>query len=273
MSTVLKYNDYLIAKLPDEYPIPSIPLSFQMTLAHRKELIFNQNIFLEAASAQLINLPWISFMAAKKHLKILEIYDTNTSTFADFDEKEYFNNVQKNCLNIINESSLLLDTITKVNCDRIVSFQMEYYNIVKTIDILEKAINIGIKSFKLHPIPPQKTNWFSGCLIVIVLTVLLMAVSGSGAGFVGFISFFGGWFILSLIYKPKIDKEKIEFDIYETYKELRESYYSHTKNFNKSLSLDPNIMASDLINGCETFKSLIHESNTLVDVYLKEYIY
>ena len=261
MTTVQKYKDYLTARLPDEYPISSIPLSLKMTEAHRKVLVFNQSVFLDAADAQLNEMPWISSIAAIKHLKILEIYATDTSTFREFHEKEYFDNVQNKCLSIFNKTDKLLDASTKANCVRIVALQAHFYEIIKTIDVLNNAIRCGIETFEPPMNPP---NMLFGFLIATLITALPMVISGQEAVVVGLFLFIVSFLVVCLIYKPKNEK-------YIIFNKLRESYYSITSNYSSSLSIDTSKLALNLIESIEIFKSLVDELNILTDTYISLY--
>jgi hypothetical protein len=261
MTTGQKYKDYLTSRLPDEYPISSIPLSLKMTEAHRKELIFNQNVFLDVADSQLNEMPWISAIAAIKHLKMQEIYDTNTSTFREFHEKEYFDNVQNKCLNIFKKTDELLDSKTKENCVRIVALQTHFYEIIKTIDVLNDALQCGIETFEP---PMNQPNMLFGFLIVILITALPMVIFGQEAVVFCLFLFIVTFLVLCLIYKPKNEK-------YIIFNTLRQSYYSITSNYSSSLEIDPSKLALNLKESIEIFKSLVDELNILTDTYINPY--
>ena len=119
-----KFPDYLLAALPEEYPIGSIPLSLKMKESHRKELVFLQGKFLETAESYIQNHPQIAFIAAQKHFSLLVAFQTDTTTFREIADKEYFDRVQRDCNEIIQKVSDLLDEETKANCRNLVNIQV-----------------------------------------------------------------------------------------------------------------------------------------------------
>ena len=89
MQTTDKFNDYLFAPLPEQYPIASIPWSLKMTDAHRKEVLFQQSKFLDAAAQYSAEQPWVSFIAVTKHQRLLEAYEIDTGSLHEIADKEY----------------------------------------------------------------------------------------------------------------------------------------------------------------------------------------
>ena len=143
MPTSDKFRDYLLAALPEEYPIASIPLSLKMEDAHRKELVYQQGKFLQAADQYIHTHPWIAFIAANKHNIILIAHETSTMTFREISDKEYFDNVEQHKNSIINSIEGMLDEATMLILCRLVYLQTFNGLIKSTIKTVKAALEMG----------------------------------------------------------------------------------------------------------------------------------
>ena len=55
----------------------------------RKELIFQQKLFLDVAHDFVETKPWVAYFAAVKHLRVLDAKNVNTATFNDLRDKQF----------------------------------------------------------------------------------------------------------------------------------------------------------------------------------------
>lgn len=104
------FVSYLYAVIPEGYPLKSIPLSFHMKDAERKELVFQQNSFLDVASNYIEERPWISYLASLKHIALMEIQDISTASLREFVDKEYFVSVETKAKGILTTSKSHMDS-------------------------------------------------------------------------------------------------------------------------------------------------------------------
>lgn len=279
MPTVKKFRDYLVSNLPDEYPISTIPLSLAMTDAHRKELVFQQAKFLEEAGRYSEREPWISFVAAYKHLMLLEAFKTDTSTFREINDKEYFDKVQALCFNSLEQASSLLDEATMNNCKKLVHIQICHNSIIFVSHIVEDALGFGISAFE----PPLNKPTFEGgyggcggCLAIIIGAIALGGVLGIASIDTGLIVClillaFGG-----LAWSAMTEPERVEFqkteERYRKFCSLRDSYYSNISSFQTILSFDAKAEAINLVRCKEQLNIYISELKMLLDTYIYPYV-
>jgi len=276
MPTIDKFRDYLLADLPEEYPISSIPLSLTMTDAHRKELVFQQSKFLGAAEKRIQEEPWIAFIAAFKHLRLLESFETNTAIFRELADKEYFDRVQHHCSEILTAATLNLDDETKVNCERLVNIQLLSKDIFSADKAVKRALSNGIRAFE-PPMPaPEQVLGFGGCLVVIVCSIIVGVIASSASedmgGIIAGVVLILGCGIWAQIMKPIWNKEKAKNSRYKVFESLRNQYYTHAKALKLDLSFDVEAMALDLVT-CDTYlSSFLSDLEILKDTYIKPYV-
>lgn len=247
-----------------------------MTDAHRKELVFQQSKFLEGAEGHVQEQPWIAFIAALKHIRLLESFQTDTSTFREISDKEYFDGVQHRCLQTLNKSSSLLDGDTKQHCEKLVHIQVFHDDIIAAIDAVTKALALGIRAFEPPMEAPVESFGCGGCLLVIVGAILAGAVAASAseeaAGIGGVVALFVGAAIWSSIMSPKWEKEKKEKKVYTQITSSRSLYYAHVAKFKDLLSFDASAMALDLAMCHAHLASYLSDLKILEDTYIDPYV-
>ncbi len=285
MTTTDRFDAYLLASLPSEYPISSIPLSLKMHDAHRKELVFQQNKFLAAARERITEQPWITYIAAEKHLALLQAFETDTVSFREIADKEYFDETQTMCRTLIKESVALLDDTTQQNCIRLICIQVHYETLTEAQTILRQALNEGITSFSLFAEAPEEATKPTGCMgclgVIAVGLVLLFAGASKGEA--------GAWagmfmaFIIAVIYllvdAPKRKKEKEEKEYHELkkaridrYNSLRGAFLRLTHGIYASLELEESDLIKNLSHCVQIFSAVLKERRVLEDTYIRPYL-
>lgn len=285
MPTIDKFSAYLLAALPTEYPISSIPLSLKMEDAHRKELVFQQAKFLEEAEALTENKPWLSFIAAIKHLLLLEFYKTDTTTFREISDKEYFDRVQTKAQKILGATKEL-DQETKDNCSRLVAIQLFYTNIQKALDAVRKALSLGFYLFDPPINEPKRSTYIQAlfigvCLLIFITFWTCVYVNENIPSMSGILDKFtgialveliigvgaGGWVII-----PLWKKDDDKWNTYETFRTLREDYYFNAKAFASAFDFDATEMAKNLKLCAERLEAIIQKRKILADHYIVPYV-
>ena len=106
-----RFGTYLAQPIV-KYPISRIPLSAKMGQDKRKELIFQQKLFLDVALDYVETKPWVSYFAAVKHFRVVDANSVNTATFNDLRDKEFATEVASAAESLRDSSTQLLDTET-----------------------------------------------------------------------------------------------------------------------------------------------------------------
>jgi len=276
MPTIDKFRDYLLADLPEEYPISSIPMSLTMTDAHRKELIFQQSKFLGAAEKRIEEQPWVAFLGAAKHLRLLDYFETNTTNFRELADKEYFDKVQHKCSEILAAASSSLDEETKSNCEKLVHIQVLHRDIASAAEAVKNALSNRIRSFEPPMSAPEQTPGCGGCLVVIVGGILVGAVASAASEdmgpFIGAFALIVGGGIWAQIMKPKWDKEKADKARYKVFESFRSAYYLHANKLKTDLSFPVESLASDLSTCATHLDNFLSDLEILKDTYIKPYV-
>jgi len=286
MQTSEEFKDYLLALLPEEYPISSIPLSLTMTEAHRKELIFQQSKFLEVAQSHIESHPWLSYLAALKHVRMLEANETHSTTFREFSDKEYFDRVQAHCASILNTSKSLLDETTQRNCDRIIHIQCLHADIAATADAVTSAIANGIDAFEPpRDAPIQNVGWV-GCFTVALLAIgiaiigfAIHAIQKAEKGHLEYIAYFIAYLLvlylgasgLAALLSPQGQKEEEEKRLYDLFNRLREKYYNYSSSLRDSLLFNSEALARDLPKTKQVITGFSEELDVLIQTYILPY--
>jgi|GEM_PF-3024341 len=277
MKTADKFREYLFALIPKEYPISGIPLSLKMTDAHRKELIFQQAKFLKTACEYTQCQPWVAYVAALKHLKLLEIYGIETSTFHEISDKEYFDAVQKECQDILTASGSLLDEDTTSNCERLVKIQLLWPSLVEALHVVQEARTLDINSFDPLMTKPEEKSFINEGLITggpaALISVIALVVTGAKGAFlpVTFLALAiaaAVYFVLTKLERDKIEELKRK---YAAFKRLHLSYKKITSVFKKPLGFDAHEMAKNFEVCMEELQKLMNEREILASTYLEPY--
>jgi hypothetical protein len=113
---------YLISPI-ERYPITEIPLSITPVRDHRKELIFQQSLFLKIAEEYLPVKPWITYFATIKHFRLISAQDVSTATFNDLRDKEFAVQVEAIAESLRESAVLTLDDESKTNLDHLCVLQ------------------------------------------------------------------------------------------------------------------------------------------------------
>jgi len=113
-----RFGTYL-AEAIQRYPISRIPLSAKMGQDKRKELIFQQKLFLDIAHDFVETKPWVAYFAAVKHFRVLEANEVSTATFNDLRDKEFATQVASAAESLRDSTAPLLDGDTIQHLDEL----------------------------------------------------------------------------------------------------------------------------------------------------------
>lgn len=270
-----RFNAYVFAALPDEYPVSGVPLSLKMGDAHRKEVVFQQGKLLEVAETYLETAPWISFLASLKHTQLLSAFEIHSAVLHELLDKEYFTAVDSTAQQLVCKSVALLDADTKNNIERLVAIQVFFGDISGCSEIVSEALSKGIKAFEPPMKPGDNTTGCGGCLLTIVAAVscgIAAAIVNPEWSGIGVFALLIGGFIWASIMNPKWEKEKAYNAELKAFNKLREQYYENASRFEVPLKWNAKEAASDLPTALQSLSSFISERKILQDHYVKPYI-
>lgn len=260
MKTVDKFRDYLLAAIPSEYPISSIPLSIKMTLDHRKELVFQQDKFLDEALNHSNQHPWIYYLSATKHTLLLQSYKTDTTTFPNIEDKEFFDSVQSKADQLIKLSSNLEQEV-KDQCNWLISVQIYSSEVEKAIDAVKKGLALGLRSF---PCKPDHRDGL-GYLIIMSLFIIIYL-----CGDLGIVKWLGEYRYVfpfaALVAWSIITKASTEKDHY------RALYYYATNIFSEALKYDAELQGKDLNRCLDALNGIKEKRDSLTRHYILPYV-
>jgi hypothetical protein len=104
---------YLMCDLPLGYPLKS-PISKLLvpnpTMAARRELLYQQDKFLDVANKFLPTHPWISYIAAIKHEAVLVIIPNYASQLVDIADVHFFTELQQKAKELQETSRAAIDS-------------------------------------------------------------------------------------------------------------------------------------------------------------------
>ena len=264
MSDPIRLKAYLLAALPEEYPIDGVPLSLKMGDAQRKEILFQQGKLLEMAEAQLPVAPWLSYLAALKHDQLLEAFGISSTVFHELQDKEYFSTVEAASNRLLSGSDSSLDQEAKQNLSRLVAIQVYFSDISACQTAVRSALAQGITSLE----PPMADTGCRGCLSIIgasILTTLVLRLIDDDAGRFGLVILFVGGIVWGIKMNPQWEKQKV-------FNKLRNKYYLHANRFEADLGWDSRKGATDLVQTAEFLESLLSERIHLQDHYVEPYL-
>lgn len=286
-----KFKIYIYSSLPDEYPIDDVNLSLNMTSDHRKELMFQQNKFLQRALSILERLPWISFIAAFKHKVLLNFFNTDSATFSEIVDKEYFDNLQTLCNKLIQDSSLLIQEELRGNCERLVFLQVVNSHIVKSIEAVQGALDLGYTYFEPCATEPAKYSRNNFGQVPTTIAVLLYVYyliayvsegdSDKSVSRVGMatVILLVSTIAIQFFYKKRIaiefkkEAESIfEIEKYKNYLTFRSIYFENITPLESLLNFDSKTYSKDLKKCLFELKKLLTEKDTLQGHLLIQYL-
>lgn len=112
------FEAYLLSPI-ERYPVAKIPFSLKPKQDHRKELIFQQSLFLQVAEELQTTKPWVTYFATTKHFRLMTTKDVSTATFNDLRDKEFATEVAATAENLRDSAAANLDRDTINNLDHL----------------------------------------------------------------------------------------------------------------------------------------------------------
>jgi hypothetical protein len=162
MSDVSAQHDflhYLTCDLPLGYPL-KIPITRlldpSLTLSSRRELLHQQDRFLDLAKPFLATHPWIAYLAAVKHETVLVAIPTYPEHLVDIVDKLFFSDLQKKGKELKEASRAAIDDATAYWCERLVLLQSEATQIEDARKSVAGALQAGFKGVEPLPPPPPE---------------------------------------------------------------------------------------------------------------------
>jgi hypothetical protein len=152
---------YLMCDLPLGYPLKS-PISKLLvpnpTMAARRELLYQQDKFLDVANKFLPTHPWISYIAAIKHEAVLVIIPNYASQLVDIADVHFFTELQQKAKELQETSRAAIDEATALNCERMVLLQSEAAQIESANKSVKGALQSGFTAVEPLPNPPKEPS-------------------------------------------------------------------------------------------------------------------
>jgi len=158
-SDQLDFLHYLKCDLPLGYPL-KIPitrlLDTSLSLSSRRELLHQQDRFLDFSRQFLGAQPWLTYLAAIKHDAVLVTIPTYASQLVDIVDQYFFNELQQKCKELREASRAAIDETTAQTCERLVLLQSEAPQIEDAIQNVTGAIQAGFNAVEPLPLPPPE---------------------------------------------------------------------------------------------------------------------
>lgn len=286
MASSNKFRDYLVARLPEEYPISTIPLSLSMERNHCNELIFQQSVFLDDAQRCLETKPARAYIAALKHQCLVAELKLDTVRFIELAEKQFFSQVQNKCDEIFRCAADRLNDDVKSYCRRLLKLQRYEPMLTETISIANEALSYGIRSFEPpmsapdKPADPQSGALAFGAAIVSGVAVFIFDywVLNSVHPIPPLIAAFVGLVISIVPLWPMVRREKAaiarfgnEMARFAEFERLRDAFDSQVAMFESQLGLDRKQLAADLSNCAKQLTQLISQRRILEDKLIGQF--
>ena len=299
MASSDKFREYLLARLPDEFPTstmsltPSVLLSLAgaiigadtSVLMHMErnrlnELVFQQNGFLDAAASRLSERPALALITAIKHQCLLKALNLESGRFTDFNDKEYFARVERKCETVREQACGLLNKDSISSCWRLVHLQQHYPMISETIDLANTAISKGIRSLEPQLVAPEKLgDPVSGAIpfgVSIASGLTVFAFDYYVLGIVPFappiVAAVVGFCIAAVAVIPKAIKEHKANSHFEQamgqfaqFEKLRKEFYALITSYDSDLGLNSKKMAADLAMCVKQLTQLMKQRQLLED--------
>lgn len=177
----LNFESYLLSPI-ERYPVAAIPFSLKPRQDHRKELIFQQSLFLQVADKLHTSKPWVTYFATTKHFRLLTAKDISTATFNDLRDKEFATEVAATAERLRDSAAAKLDRETINNLDYLCQLQE-----VSPLASIARDALAAIVSSKYHQTVLRVASGESmatGCATFVVGVVLC----GVGLGLIDSIS-------------------------------------------------------------------------------------
>jgi len=259
-----QFVSYLLAALPEEYPIAGIPLSFKMEDAHRKEVVFQQGKLLEIAGQFLENAPWVSLLASMKHRCVLEAFEIHSASFHEIADKEYFANVELAADDLVASSASRCDSDTRQEIERLLNIQACFPEICLCLQTVNEALQHGIRSFE----PPKELTESrlgpGGWSVVIVGSLLvgivasLFAENWSPGGAITIVAITALLIHMALMYPLEERNKKVNKEI-TFFNELRDTFYASATKIKDRLQWHPLAAAENLVFAAEHLRQMISD--------------
>lgn len=151
----LDFLHYLKCDLPLGYPLKTPItrlLDTSLSLSSRRELLHQQDRFLDFSRQFLGAQPWITYLAAIKHEAVLVIIPTYASQLVDIVDQHFFGELQRKYKELREAARAAIDETTALTCERLILLQSEAPQIEDAIQSVSGAIQAGFNA--LEPLPP-----------------------------------------------------------------------------------------------------------------------
>lgn len=279
-----RFVSYLLAAIPGEYPISGLPLSLQIMDARRKEIVFQQAKFLELAESLYNSAPWLSFLAARKHIMMLEAFDIDSAMLKEFSDKEYLSQVEFKATQLESQAGEKLDDSTRHYLMRLVDIQVHFEDICKCREVVNTALREGISAFDPTMEPLDESYGGIGCLFIIgasiiggILAPLFLrppadVSSGAFMFLSGLVILLSGWAIWWGVLSPRFKKEEEFKERFKRFQELEREFRLHGAAFDRSLSWNLLEAARDLSTAGQLLASIIDDRPVLESHYINPYL-
>ena len=240
--TQLDFLHYLKCDLPLGYPLKTPItrlLDTSLSLSSRRELLHQQDRFLDFSRQYLAAQPWLTYLAAIKHEAVLVTIPTYASQMVDIVDQYFFSDLQNKYKELLEASRAVIDENTALTCERLILLQSEAPQIEDAFNSVKAAIEAGFNAVEPLPLPPPEP-------VPAQKTLPYFVWAGVGCLVAGAIipSYYGGmaWALLGLIIdvvvafrvigkeKSRVNAEGARFKSYM----IHESYHALCR---KSISL------------------------------------
>jgi hypothetical protein len=150
----LDFLHYLMCDLPLGYPLKTsiTKLLDSSLMSTRRELLHQQNDFLEFSRPYLDTQPWITYLATVKHEAVLVTIPTYASQLVDIVDQLFFSELQQKCKELRAAARERIDEATALTCERLILLQSEAPQIEDALKSINGALDAGFTT--LEPLPP-----------------------------------------------------------------------------------------------------------------------
>jgi hypothetical protein len=277
------FRHYLLCDLPLGYPskVPVAKLLDATMMSTRRDLLHQQDEFLESARAYLGAQPWIAYLATVKHEAVLVLIPTYADRLVDIVDQHFFRELQEKYRDLRAAARAAIDDATALTCERLVLLQSEAPQIEDALKSVSGAIEAGFATLEPLPSPPPEPVPAQRDLLYLLVAGVAFLVLGAIVP-----PEFGGmaWAVLGLIVtvatavrvvgkeRSRVKKEGAPFKSYM----IHESYYALCKkSVALVLALPFEIRTSALTNlpPCKTALELLPpEREAMEAAYIRPFI-
>jgi hypothetical protein len=154
----LDFLHYLMCDLPLGYPLKTsiTKLLDSSLMSTRRELLHQQDGFLEFSKQYLPGQPWIAYLAAVKHEAVLVTIPTYAPQLVDIVDQHFFSDLQEKYKDLRATARAAIDEPTALTCERLVLLQSEAPQIEDALKSVNGALEAGFTAVEPLPPPPPE---------------------------------------------------------------------------------------------------------------------